>query len=49
MKVNIKAKIVKKEQLKEDIYKYSIEANQIAKDAKPGQFIEIRVLDNIEP
>ncbi len=49
MKVNIKAKLIKKEQLKEDIYKFSVEAKEIVKDAKPGHFIEIRVQDNIEP
>lgn len=49
MKVNIKAKLIKKEQLKEDIYKFSVEASQIVENAKPGQFIEVRVLDNIEP
>lgn len=49
MKYNIKAKIVKKEQLKDDIYKLSVKADKIVADAKPGNFIEIRVLDNIEP
>ena len=49
MKVNIKAKITQIERLKEDIYKFSIQANEIVENAKPGQFIEIRVIDNIEP
>lgn len=49
MKVNIKAKLIKKEQLKEDIYKFSVEAKEIVESAKAGQFVEIRVLDNIEP
>lgn len=49
MKVNIKAKIVEIEQLKQDIYKFSVQAKEIVENAKPGQFIEIRVIDNIEP
>lgn len=43
------AKLVKKEQLKSDIYKFSVEAPDIVKDAKQGNFIEIRVSDNVEP
>lgn len=43
------AKLVKKEQLKEDIFKFSVEAPEIVKVAKPGHFIEIRVSDNVEP
>lgn len=49
MKVNIKSEILKIEKLKQDLYKFSIKADEIVKDAKPGQFIEIRVIDNIEP
>lgn len=49
MPVNIKAKLIKKEQLKNDIYKFSLKANEITKTAKPGHFIEIRVTDNVEP
>ena len=49
MSVHIKAKLIKKEKLKEDIYKFSVETEEIAKTAKPGQFLEIRVQDKIEP
>ncbi len=49
MKCNIKAKIIKKEQLKDDLYKFSVQADEIVKNAKPGNFIEIRVIDNVEP
>jgi len=35
MPVHVKCKLVKKEQLKEDIYKFSIDSKEIAKDAKP--------------
>ncbi len=43
------AKLIKKEQLKEDIFKFSVKADEIVESAKQGQFIEIRVSDNIEP
>lgn len=43
------AKLVKKEQLKPDIFKFSIEAPSIVKNAKPGHFIEIRVTNQTEP
>lgn len=49
MPVNVKVKIEKKEQLKSDIYKYTIKSKEIAKDAKAGQFLEIRVIDEIQP
>ncbi len=49
MPVHSKCKLVKKEKLREDIYKFSVEAEDIAKNAKPGQFLEIRVTDEIEP
>lgn len=49
MKTNCKAEILKIEKLKQDIYKFSIKAEEIASTAKPGQFIEIRVVDAIEP
>lgn len=49
MKVNIKAKLLEKKQLKEDIYQFRVQAQAIAKEAKPGNFIEIRVTDDVEP
>ena len=49
MPVNIKAKLISKEQLKPDIFKYSVKADEITSVAKPGQFIEIRVNNDIEP
>ena len=49
MPVKSFSKLIKKEQLKSDIFKYSVEAPDIVKDAKQGQFIEIRVSDNVEP
>ena len=49
MPVKLQAKLIKKEQLKPDIYKFSISAKQIVDIAKPGQFIEIRVTDGLDP
>ena len=49
MAVNIKAKLLKKEELKPGIFKFSVQADEIIKTAKPGNFIEIRVNDDIEP
>lgn len=49
MPVKSFTKLIKKEQLKSDIFKYSVEAPDIVKDAQQGQFIEIRVSDNVEP
>ena len=49
MAVNIKAKLLKKEELKPGIFKFSVQADEILKTAKPGNFIEIRVNDDIEP
>ena len=48
MPINVKVKIEKKEQLKSDIFKYTIKSAEIAKEAKAGQFLEIKVNDGIE-
>ena len=45
----LKAKLVEKEQLKSDIFKFTISSKEIANAAKPGQFLEIRICDNVEP
>ena len=45
----VKAKLIKKEYLKEDIVKFKVEAENIVKDAKPGNFIEIRVSETTVP
>ena len=49
MPVNIKAKLLKKEELKPGIFKFSVLADEIVNTARPGNFIEIRVNDDIEP
>lgn len=43
------AEIIKKEQLKSDIFKFSVKAEEVVKTAKAGNFIEIRVNNDIEP
>ena len=48
-KMQLQAKLVKKEQLKDDIFKFSVEAQEIVNIAKSGQFLEIRVTDQVEP
>ncbi len=45
----VMAELVKKEQLKSDIFKFSVKAPSIVKEAKPGNFIEIRVTDQLDP
>ncbi len=49
MPVNVKAKLVKKEALKKDVFKFSVKAKEIVDISKPGHFIEIRVSDQVEP
>lgn len=49
MPVNVKAKLIAKEELISGIFKFSVEAPEVVEQAKIGQFIEIRVNDDIEP
>ncbi len=49
MSINLKVKLVTKQQLKPDIFKFGIKAEKMVDMAKPGQFLEIRVTDNIVP
>ena len=49
MAEQIFAELVKKEPLKPDIYLFGIKAPTMVKQAKPGNFIEIRVNDQTEP
>ena len=48
-KVQVFSKLNKVQKLKEDIFKFSVEAKEITNQAMPGQFIEIRVSEGIEP
>ncbi len=49
MSVVEQVKIVTKEQLKKDIFKFAIQSEKMANEALPGQFLEIRVNDETEP
>ena len=49
MPVKLQAKLLKKEQLKDDIFKFSLDAKDIVNIAKPGQFVEIRITEGIDP
>lgn len=49
MPVQLRSKLIKKEQLKSDIFKFSLSAKEITDIAKPGQFIEIRVTEGLDP
>lgn len=45
----LETELVKKEQLKEDIFKYGVKSDVLVDLAKPGQFLEIRVSENVVP
>lgn len=47
--MQIKVKIVSNIQIAKDTYKLSFASKEIAENAKPGQFIHIKVNDNINP
>ncbi len=49
MGVKVKCELLKKEKLIEGIYKFSVKAPEIAKEAKAGQFLEIKVSETGEP
>lgn len=49
MPSQVYAKLIKKEKLLEGLYKFSVEAKEIVENAKPGNFVEIRVNDNLDP
>ena len=43
------AQLEHKEKIIKGIYKFSVKASEIVQNAKPGNFIEIRVTDQVEP
>ena len=49
MGVKVKCELVKREKLIEGIYKFSVKAPEITKEAKAGQFLEIKVSETGEP
>ena len=49
MQKQMYAKLMKKEKLLDNLFKFSVEAKEIVDIAKPGNFIEIRVNENLDP
>jgi len=49
MGIHKMVKLIKKEKLKEDIYKFSVYSEEMCNLAKPGHFLEIKVIKGIEP
>lgn len=49
MPKQIFTELVKKEKLLEGLYKFSVDAKEIVELAKPGNFIEIRINENLDP
>ena len=49
MGVKVICELVKKEMLIENIYKFSVKSEELAKNAKAGQFLEIKVTEDVEP
>ena len=49
MPKQVYAKLIKKEEIIKNIYKFSVKAPEIVESAKPGNFIEIRVTEGTEP
>lgn len=49
MPLQLKARLIKKEKLKPDIFKFSMQAKGITDIAKTGQFVEIRITNTLDP
>lgn len=49
MPKQIFAELVKKEKLLDGLYKFSVDAKEIVDLSKPGNFIEIRINENLDP
>ena len=49
MPKQVHAKLIKKEEIIKDIYKFSVKAPEIVENSKPGNFIEIRITEGIDP
>ena len=49
MPKKVLAKLIDKKEIIGGIYKFSVEAKEITQNAKPGNFIEIKVSDQIDP
>ena len=49
MAKKIQAKLLEKKKLTKDIYHFKVQADEIVQEAKPGNFVEIRVSNQTEP
>ena len=49
MAKQMQVKLIEKNQLTKDIYHFKVKADEIVKEARPGNFIEIRITDQTEP
>ena len=49
MGVKVNCELLRKNELVAGIFKYTVKAPEIAKEAKPGQFLEIKVSETGEP
>lgn len=49
MPINDKLKLVNKEKITDNIFKFSVLSEKMAKQAKPGQFLEIKVSETLDP
>lgn len=49
MPIQTYSELIEKNKLKDDIYHFKVKSEEIAKAAKPGNFIEIRVSDTTAP
>ena len=49
MAKQMQVKLIEKSQLTKDIYHFKVKADEIVKEARPGNFIEIRITDQTEP
>ncbi len=45
----VQAKLIKKEQLLSDIFKFSVKSEELVSESKPGQFLEIRITNEVVP
>ncbi|MDR0978576.1 MAG: dihydroorotate dehydrogenase electron transfer subunit [Lachnospiraceae bacterium] len=49
MPINEQVKLVKKEQLKNDTFKFTCKSDKISNEAKAGQFVEVKVSKTLDP
>lgn len=49
MPINQKLKLVSKEKITDNIFKFSVLSEEMAKQAMPGQFLEIKVSETLDP